>query len=237
MSGTKRVIPPSEEDDGDNHKRLKKEELKPDKIDRKEKEDNYDFVFDQDNDFDLKAVEIAEKNVEIAKLNLTQWQRCIVKEISRDGRTFSLVLHVTGKVKGKGGDEREAEGKCYLQGPWYHTKVKVGAVVSLKAIWDERLPGYKMDKDHGFCVINSDTLISSTSVVASMFCPRKTVLENRFKSLDSNNKVVCMFVKCFCLIFIYYSYFPCFSVQQIRIFYFFLFFYIFLYFCFCQIWY
>ncbi|TMW49676.1 hypothetical protein DOY81_005245 [Sarcophaga bullata] len=192
MSGVKRVISPCEEHNENSLKKLKKDELKPDESDTNslEKQDNYDHVFDQDDGFDLKALEIAEKNVRIAKLDLTQWQRCIVKEISKNMRTFALVLHVSGKVKGEGGDQQEAEGKCHLQGPWYHTKVYVGNVVSVKAIWDKRLEIYKVDNDHGFCVINPDVLISSTSVVASMFCPRKTVLEDRFKNLEPDNKVM-----------------------------------------------
>lgn len=197
MSTTKRLISPFKEHNENITKKVKVEmakELKPDIIDGKSlvMEDNYDFLFDQEDDFDLTEFETAEKTVKLTKLDLTQWQRCTVKEIERDKKTFALILTVSGKVNGNERYEQEAECKCYLQGPWCHTNLSVDSVVSLKAAWDENLQAYKVDKDQGFCVINPDLLISGTTVVGSLFCRRKAVLQDRFRGIDANNKVVCV---------------------------------------------
>uniref|UniRef100_A0A1I8PCE9 DNA replication ATP-dependent helicase/nuclease n=1 Tax=Stomoxys calcitrans TaxID=35570 RepID=A0A1I8PCE9_STOCA len=151
-------------------------------------EENYDFLFDQEDDFDLGAIEAAEKEVNKAKLDLTSWQRCLVKEVEREKKTFALILKVVGLQKND--DGQDAEAKCFLQGPWCHTRVAADDIVSLKAQFDESLNAYKVDKDQGFCVVNPDWLISGTTVVGSLFCRRKSVLQDRFKGIDPNNKVM-----------------------------------------------
>lgn len=164
------------------------DELKVQLLDEKSKDEegeNYDFLFDQEDDFDLCAFEAAEKEASKPRLDLTKWQRCRVTQMEREKKTFSLILNVTGKMK-----DAEAEAKCYLQGPWCHTRVAVDNIVSLIGEWDENLQAFKVDKDQGFCVVNPDVLISGTTVVGSLFCRRKAVLQDRFKGVDANNKVV-----------------------------------------------
>ncbi|XP_075155444.1 DNA replication helicase/nuclease 2 [Haematobia irritans] len=151
-------------------------------------EENYDFLFDQEDDFDLEAFEAAEKEIKRAGLDLGVWQRCRVAEVEREKKTFALILKVIGLEKAENGDETEA--KCFLQGPWCHTRISVDDIVSIKAEFDKELKAYKVDKDQGFCVVNPDWLISGTTVVGSLFCRRKAVLQDRFKGIDPTNKVM-----------------------------------------------
>lgn len=197
MSTAKRLISPFKEHNETAPKKIKiqmSEDLKAETIEEKsrDKEENYDFLFEQEDDFDLSAFETAESelNKKKEKLDLSQWQRCVVQEVDRDKKTFALVIKVSATIRRENEEELEAEAKCYLQGPWCHTRVSVDSVVSLLAEWDENLQAYKVDKDQGFCVINPDTLISGTSVVGSLFCRRKAVLQDRFRGIDANNKVV-----------------------------------------------
>ncbi|KAM7349612.1 DNA replication helicase/nuclease 2 isoform 1-T2 [Cochliomyia hominivorax] len=195
MSTTKRLISPFKEHNESVAKKIKiqiSDEIKTETIDEKsrDKEENYDFLFDQEDDFDLSAFEVVEKEMKKEKLDLMQWQRCVVKEVERDKKTFALILKVSRKNERENENALEAEAKCYLQGPWCHTKVAVDDVVSLLADWDENLQAFKVDKDQGFCVINPDNLISGTSVVGSLFCRRKAVLQDRFRGIDANNKVM-----------------------------------------------
>ncbi|XP_073830771.1 DNA replication helicase/nuclease 2 [Musca autumnalis] len=183
----KRAISPMLQENG-NCKKMKvetAEDIKP-----KEQGDNYDFLFnEEDDDFDLAAFEAAEKEASKESLDLSNWQRCRVLEIEREKKTFALILKVSAKVKQDAG-EVEAEAKCYLQGPWCHTRVSVDDIVSIKAEFDSNLNAYKVDKDQGFCVVQPDSLICGTTVVGSLFCRRKAVLQDRFKGIDPNNKVM-----------------------------------------------
>ncbi|XP_065365424.1 DNA replication ATP-dependent helicase/nuclease DNA2 [Calliphora vicina] len=195
MSTAKRIISPFKEHNESAAKKIKiqmSEDIKPETIDEKsrEKEENYDFLFDQEDDFDLSEFEAAEKESQTEKLDLTEWKRCLVREVEREKKTFALILKVSGKNGRELKEDGEAEAKCYLQGPWCHTKVSVEDVVSLQAEWDDTLQAFKVDKDQGFCVINPDTLISGTSVVGSLFCRRKAVLQDRFRGIDANNKIM-----------------------------------------------
>jgi hypothetical protein len=43
---------------------------------------------------------------------------------------------------------------------------------------------YVVDDQRGFCVVNPDILVSGTSVVSTLFCMRKAVLNEKFKGLE-----------------------------------------------------
>lgn len=185
----KRSISPLLQENG-NGKKIKvdgTDELKP-----KDAEENYDFLFNEEDDFDFVDFEAAEKSAARERLDLSNWQRCRVLETEREKKTFALIIKVMAKVKKDDNTEVEAEAKCYLQGPWCHTRISVDDIVSIKAEYDASLNAYKVDKDQGFCVVNPDSLISGTTVVGSLFCRRKAVLQDRFKGIDPNNKVVSM---------------------------------------------
>jgi len=63
-------------------------------------------------------------------------------------------------------------------------------IVSVIAIFNKQLNYYLINRDNGFIVTTPDNLISGTSVVGSLFCQRRGVLAERFRGVDSNNKIV-----------------------------------------------
>lgn len=125
-------------------------------------------------------------------LDLTEWRRCIVEKIERDNNGHDLILY------GREEDSKEdvenepskKKFKCYLQDAWCNCKVKENCLVSLVAEWSSIKNGYCISNKAGFLIIYPDQLISGTTVVGSLFCLRKAILSDRFKGIDSNNKIV-----------------------------------------------
>lgn len=144
--------------------------------------ENYDFLLDDDDDFVIPSDD--ECKQELPGLDLSKWSRCIVKSVEREKKTYQLILKICSE------DEISLETELRLQGPWCRTKVFVNDLVSVQAVWDEAQPFFKVDKDNGFIVTNPDVLISGTSVVGALFCQRKGVLQDRFRGLEGNNKIM-----------------------------------------------
>uniref|UniRef100_A0A0A1X334 DNA replication ATP-dependent helicase/nuclease n=1 Tax=Zeugodacus cucurbitae TaxID=28588 RepID=A0A0A1X334_ZEUCU len=195
MSTLKRVTSPMKQQNETPTKKLKisTNDIKPIDIDGFSSTEFDDF-FDGHDDFE--AI-INSKNVLIPqdkRLDLSKWQRCIVLEVERERSTFDLMLQVrlanTEQVEDFDKENNNALTKCRLQQQWSHTDVKRDDIISLICVWDEKLQCYKVNNEHGFCVTNPDTLISSTSVVGSLFCRRKAVLQERFKGIDANSKIM-----------------------------------------------
>ncbi|XP_067637640.1 DNA replication ATP-dependent helicase/nuclease DNA2 [Eurosta solidaginis] len=156
---------------------------------------SYDHFFDDDFathcDFDGMLLN-GETKVAAALIDLTKWQRCVVEHVERKKKTYVLVLHLRLATES---EEHEKENKarltkCQLQKQWSQLEVKAGDIVSIKAVYDDALNCYKVDNEQGLCVSNPDTLISGTSVVGSLFCRRKAVLQDRFKGIDANSKIM-----------------------------------------------
>ena len=111
----------------------------------------------------------------------------MVRDVERVPKAHDLVLTLSGNEES---GATEATAVCHLQAPWNQTPVQPGDLVSLKAEWEPTLAAYVVNKEHGYCVIHPDLLISSTSVTGSLFCRRKAVLQDRFRGVDSTNAVV-----------------------------------------------
>uniref|UniRef100_A0A034WHN6 DNA replication ATP-dependent helicase/nuclease DNA2 n=1 Tax=Bactrocera dorsalis TaxID=27457 RepID=A0A034WHN6_BACDO len=150
--------------------------------------------FDGDDDFEAIINSKSLSVLQDKSLDLSKWQRCIVLEVERERSTFDLVLQVRlanfDQVEDFEKENNTSLSKCRLQQQWSHTVVKRDDIISLICLWDEKLMCYKVNNEHGFCVTNPDTLISSTSVVGSLFCRRKAVLQERFKGIDANSKIM-----------------------------------------------
>ncbi|XP_036319982.1 LOW QUALITY PROTEIN: DNA replication ATP-dependent helicase/nuclease DNA2 [Rhagoletis pomonella] len=155
---------------------------------------SFDKLFDADDDFESiingRHISVDEDN----KFDLSKWQRCTVVEAERKRPSFDLVLQVckasNDQIGQHGKENNTVLTRCHLQQQWSQTEVKAGDIVFLQAFWDDELRCYKVNNELGFCVTNPDTLISSTSVVGSLFCRRKVVLQDRFKGIDANSKVM-----------------------------------------------
>lgn len=119
-------------------------------------------------------------------LDLSVWRRCIVTACERDAKTRELILRGREDVI----DASSKPMVCRLQDAWMHSKVAVNDVVSLLAVWNTTKHCYCVSSREGFVVIRPDFLVSGTSVVGGLFCLRKSVLADRFKGIDANNKMV-----------------------------------------------
>ncbi|KAH8420568.1 hypothetical protein KR009_011501 [Drosophila setifemur] len=181
---TKRVLTPSKS--GDEGIVLDDQQAKrfKDKLDFPEDE-LADIDWEDDVDFDL-AVAGALDSVSIHRLNLSQWQRCQVEQVERLQKPDALQILVK---QVSGGDVAETA-VCHLQSPWNHMSLQAGDFVSLLAKWQPSLGAYVVDKEQGFCVSHPDFLISGTTVAGSLFCRRKSVLQERFRGLDQGSSIM-----------------------------------------------
>ncbi|KAH8269375.1 hypothetical protein KR018_008815 [Drosophila ironensis] len=185
---SKRVLTPSKEENGakmvskkfKQHPGFPNDELK-------------NFEWDDELEFDLavnsllESQESVEPRETINSLDLTRWLRCEVEQVERLPN-FDLKI----KVK-KPAELRENEPEtamCHLQAPWSSLRLAVGDTVSLLATWQPSLNAFSVSKEQGFCVTHPDFLISGTTVTGSLFCRRKTVLQERFRGLDAGSSIM-----------------------------------------------
>lgn len=146
-----------------------------------------DFEFNQiDAD-----VELALKRREDF-LDLTTWRRCVVDECERDEKTSEIILRGHEDLVNDGAlsESPQLPMVCRLQDGWWHCKVTKNDIVSLLAAWNEKTRCYCVSAGEGFAIIRPDFLVSGTSVVGGLFCLRKSILSDRFRGIDANNKIV-----------------------------------------------
>ncbi|XP_052857147.1 DNA replication ATP-dependent helicase/nuclease DNA2 [Drosophila gunungcola] len=176
----KRVLTPSKAENGSllhSQKKFKQQlDFAPDEL------ENIDWG--DDADFDLAAVGALE-SICSHRLDLSRFQRCEVVELEQVSGKQELQLTLK---RISGGDA--ATGVCRLAAPWNHMRLAIGDVVSLAGKWQPSAGCYVVDKEQGYCVSQPDFLISGTTVTGSLFCRRKSVLQERFRGLDSGNDVM-----------------------------------------------
>lgn len=194
MQSAKRVLSPSKSDNVvASSKKFKKQiDLEAAQCKQLElsEQENLGFLLDDDDDFDVSALDAAVTAV-ANKLDLSSWQRCVVLQVERLPKTHDLVLQLQGESSSAlDANEPAAKAVCHLQTPWNQTPIQPGDLLSLQAQWQPSLASYVVNKEQGFCVIHPDLLISSTTVTGSLFCRRKAVLQDRFRGVDSTNTVV-----------------------------------------------
>ncbi|BFG01759.1 DNA replication ATP-dependent helicase/nuclease DNA2 [Drosophila madeirensis] len=145
-------------------------------------DDEFDKIF-------LAALDEMEADESAHKLDLSTWQRCVIEELEMDTESSSLLVKLLVKKSPEVADEPQTA-KCHVHAPWNVSDMKQGDIVSLLAKWQPSQSVYVVDKKHGFCVTNPDFLISGTTVTGALFCRRKAVLQERFRGLQWNNRVM-----------------------------------------------
>lgn len=158
-----------------------------------EEDNDLSFLFEDDDDFQFVDTATPDKeNVpKISKiftkestLDLTSWKRCYVEDIQRDPKNYDCILELQ-EENGIG------TATCRLQTSWCQTQVSLKDLVSIRAAWNDKLKCYVVNNEQGLIVTNPDNLISGTTVVGSLFCRRKSVLQSKFLGIVSdNNKIV-----------------------------------------------
>ncbi|XP_022831974.1 DNA replication ATP-dependent helicase/nuclease DNA2 [Spodoptera litura] len=112
----------------------------------------------------------------IENLDLTTMQRCEILSAKNVTNRIELKL--------KSADDKRAT--CFVEGFWIDTPLVPGDIVSVLASRDSS-GHYIVTNTSGLLVLRPDHLISSTSVVAGVFCKRKAVLQERWRGIDSAN--------------------------------------------------
>ncbi|CAB3246254.1 unnamed protein product [Arctia plantaginis] len=111
----------------------------------------------------------------IEDLDLSIMQRCEILSAIKESSTFKLRL--------KNGDKKAT---CLVEGIWLDTPLLPGEIVSVIA--SRNAAGqYCVNNTSGLLVLRPDHLMSSTSVVAGVFCKRKAVLQEHWRGIDSAN--------------------------------------------------
>ncbi|XP_045454263.1 DNA replication ATP-dependent helicase/nuclease DNA2 [Melitaea cinxia] len=108
-------------------------------------------------------------------LDLTVMQRCEILSIVRYPQKLELKLKNDNKI-----------GTCFVEGIWVNTPLQEGDLISVLASRDSS-GQYSINNTSGLLTLRPDHLMSSTSVVAGVFCKRKAVLQERWRGIDSAN--------------------------------------------------
>nr|CAH7738096.1 unnamed protein product [Callosobruchus chinensis] len=111
-------------------------------------------------------------------LNLTESQHCKIKDVKPDQKKIILTLESTSSKE---------SAVCNVEGFWLHSTLKIGDTVHVKA---KKLENgeWLIDNENGLLVYEPDMLISTTSVINSLFCKRKSVLVESFRGFEPTNK-------------------------------------------------
>ncbi|XP_066245854.1 DNA replication ATP-dependent helicase/nuclease DNA2 [Euwallacea similis] len=110
-------------------------------------------------------------------LDLSTSQHC--KIISLNHKTNEIIITIKSTLS-------EEQAICFLQGFWLHCKLCIGDTVRLVATKSE--DNWLINNNSGYIVFEPDLLISTTSVVGSVFCKRLAVFKEKFHGFDSTNK-------------------------------------------------
>ena len=150
-------------------------------------DDPFDDSFNFDNSALDPAVPAHSSVIEEPKRPLCHsYNRHVVVSVNTD-KVYETVLDLKTESSKK-------TRTCVLKGSWINTRVKVGDVINLLlppasgnnlagALCDSNVVTVD-DKSDILVVVNPDVLVSGTSIMSSMFCMRKAVLSEYYKSFD-----------------------------------------------------
>ncbi|XP_047538035.1 DNA replication ATP-dependent helicase/nuclease DNA2 [Vanessa atalanta] len=109
-------------------------------------------------------------------LDLSVMQRCEILSVH----------HHPSKLELKLKNDKENKGTCFVEGIWLNTPLQPGEIISVLACRNST-GQYSVNNASGLLVLRPDHLVSSTSVVAGVFCKRKAILQERWRGIDSAN--------------------------------------------------
>lgn len=90
--------------------------------------------------------------------------------------------HLTIAVSQPGSPNSSFTEQCILKDDWDTTEVKAGDMIHLEG--EKHSDTWIIKRDTGYLIVNPDRLISGTSVVNSIRCMRRAVLNERFKACE-----------------------------------------------------
>ncbi|XP_059053680.1 DNA replication ATP-dependent helicase/nuclease DNA2 [Achroia grisella] len=110
------------------------------------------------------------------ELDLSTIKRCEILSVKHHSKPLELRLK----------DAANKTVTCFVEGIWLDTPLCTGDVVSIIATRNS-LNQFHVSNTSGLLVLRPDYLLSSTSVVAGVFCKRKAILQERWRGIDSSN--------------------------------------------------
>uniref|UniRef100_A0A182QR79 DNA replication ATP-dependent helicase/nuclease n=1 Tax=Anopheles farauti TaxID=69004 RepID=A0A182QR79_9DIPT len=138
-----------------------------------------DFLMDLDEEW---TNQLCIPNEELFVLDLSTWKRCKILTVEPFGNKYTKITLEDKRSKEKA--------LCHLFPPWNKIEhIAPGITVSVLASKDHENAGhFVVNANMGFFVTNPDQLVSGTTVVGSLFCQRRGVLQELFRLPDSENK-------------------------------------------------
>ncbi|KAK5640049.1 hypothetical protein RI129_010860 [Pyrocoelia pectoralis] len=114
-------------------------------------------------------------------LDLNKSQHCIIVNIQHSINTKTVILNGTKDSK---------SAVCDIEGFWTGLKLNVNDPVHITATFNKERSKWIVDNTNGSIVLHPDFLISTTSVVASQFCSRRSVLREKYYGFEPSNQVM-----------------------------------------------
>ncbi|CAI9714834.1 Hypothetical predicted protein [Octopus vulgaris] len=144
---------------------------------------NSSFDFDDEFCDDIKNLSPFKSKAKTSKDNpltcspvCSLYNRYQINDVKYQGQDIELVL-----------TNQDHTISCVLHGFWCYSYVAVGDIVHVLDASTDSAGVYHITDETGLLVINPDFLVSSTTVVSSLFCMRKAVLNERFRGIDKGN--------------------------------------------------
>ncbi|XP_049290586.1 DNA replication ATP-dependent helicase/nuclease DNA2 [Anopheles funestus] len=155
---------------------------------------NAELTMEWDDEWPDVEFDVKEKHF---TLDLSTWKRCVVLNVEELRNTHVKVTLEDKRCKDKA--------ICHLLPPWNMIEgIAPGLTISVLATKEhETSEHFVVNSDSGFFVMDSDILISGTTVVSSLFCQRRGVLQELFRISELENTqmiigtlVHCIFQRC-----------------------------------------
>ncbi|KAI8384352.1 DNA replication factor Dna2-domain-containing protein [Radiomyces spectabilis] len=80
--------------------------------------------------------------------------------------------------------------RAHLRDDWWHALVAVGDIVHIPSSPTTNTSNIIIDNENNYLIIHPDRLISCTAVADSFFCLRKSVLQQKIKSISEYSEVL-----------------------------------------------
>ncbi|XP_058462703.1 DNA replication ATP-dependent helicase/nuclease DNA2 isoform X2 [Malaya genurostris] len=142
--------------------------------------DNLDNIFSDDDD--AFGLELGfPENSTLYTLDLSTWKRCKIVSIMNQNQAFVMVVEEKNN---------ELKAKCVVHPPWATLQFQEGDTISLYGVYDSITNSYQITSEDGMVVTDPDYLVSGTSVVGALYCQRRGVLQERFRSIDLDSKIM-----------------------------------------------
>ncbi|GAB0093773.1 DNA replication ATP-dependent helicase/nuclease [Sergentomyia squamirostris] len=117
--------------------------------------------------------------------DLTRWRRCEVKSVIRLPREVRVTL-----MQDDVPPDQAETGLLILYQTWMETELKPLDVVSVKAIWSEELQCHIINMQMGLLVVNPNVLVSGSTLLGSLYCSRKGILNEYFKRIGPDVQIM-----------------------------------------------